>query len=145
MAEALGLTAEQQAAIARIRTNAREKTAPLAGELRVAARNLHREIVAAPGDTDAVKALPERVSTLRQQIADARLEARIATAALLTDEQRAKLPTAMGPRAGNRLGARFGRGPGRVGPEGEGPGFEGPRHGPRGGGPRGARGPAAGA
>ena len=70
--------------------------APLLDERRLAENNLQRAIFAAAPDPDAVETLSAQVTGLDQQIADARVWARVAVAAALTEEQRATMRLAPG-------------------------------------------------
>ncbi len=130
----LNLTEAQRTTIADIMRGSRDRVAPIADELRLAERNLHRAVFADTPDTAAVNTLVAQVESLRKQIADERLRTQTAIAAELTPEQREQvrvmggLPGMGGPRMG---AGRFG---GDAGPR---RGAPGPRRAPRGGPDRG--------
>ena len=111
-ADRLDLTTEQRAAIAGINQESRDMIAPLVDELRLAENNLQRAIFAASPDPGAVETFSAQVAGLHQQIADARVRARVAVAAELTEAQRATMRTtpglglvAGGPAGHRSLGA----------------------------------------
>ena len=98
-ADRLDLTTEQRAAIAGIYQESRDVIAPLVDERRLAENNLQRAIFADSPDPGAVDTVSAQVAALHQQIAEARVRARVAVAAELTEEQRAKMRMVPG-RAG---------------------------------------------
>ena len=104
----LNLTTEQRDAIAGINQESRDVIAPLVDELRLAENNLQRAIFAAAPDPGAVETLSAQVAGLHQQVADARVRARVAVAAALTEEQRATMRLAPGrsPVVGGPVGRR---------------------------------------
>ena len=108
MADRLGLTTEQRDAIAGINQESRDVIAPLVDELRLAENNLQRGIFANSPEPGAVETFSAQVAGLHQQMAEARVRARVAVAAELTEEQRATMRTApgRGPVAGGPAGRR---------------------------------------
>jgi Spy/CpxP family protein refolding chaperone len=108
----LNLTAEQRSKIADVQRAAREQSAPVEAELRTTERSLHRELFADSRDSAKIAGLSAKVSTLRQQLADAHVRTSTAISDVLTAEQRASI----------REREARGRGPGR--------GAGGFRHGP---------------
>ena len=96
MADRLDLTTEQRDAIAVINQKSRDVIAPIADELRFAESNLRRAIFADSPDPDEVETFSAQVAGLSQQMAEARVRSRVAVAAELTEEQRAKMRTAPG-------------------------------------------------
>lgn len=111
---ALGLTAEQRTKVRDIAQDARTKSAPLAGDLRTAEVALRGALFAETRNDAAVRDAAAKVTELRQQIADIRLNASASIADMLTPEQRENV------RAGVRRGPGDPRsdrgGPGRGGP-----------------------------
>ena len=107
MADRLDLTTEQRDAIAVINQESRDVIAPLAAELRFAESNLQRAIFADSPDPGEVETFSAQVAGLHQQMAEARVRARVAVAAELTEEQRAKMRTA--PGRGQVAGGPAGR------------------------------------
>ena len=107
-ADRLDLTTEQRDAVAVINQESRDVIAPLAEELRLAENNLQRAIFADSPDLGAVETLSAQVAGLHQQMAEARVRARVAVAAELTEEQRTKMriATGRGPVAGRPAGRR---------------------------------------
>jgi Spy/CpxP family protein refolding chaperone len=93
IANALDLTDEQKATIAALRAKAKDEAAPIVDRLRLAQRELHRTIFADKSDTAALKKMAGDVATLRQQLAERKIEGQRAFAAALTPEQRLKLRT----------------------------------------------------
>lgn len=104
----LDLTDEQRTQTRALILKARDQAAPLVDQLQLARKDLRRAIFADKRDSGAVKDLTGKVARLRQQIADIRLEARTAMAALLTPEQRQQMrarpmrPGGAGPRGSRR-------------------------------------------
>ena len=96
MADRLDLTTEQRDAIAVINQKSRDVIAPIADELRFAESNLRRAIFADSPDPNEVETFSAQVAGLYQQMAEARVRSRVAVAAELTEEQRAKMRTAPG-------------------------------------------------
>ncbi len=102
--DGLNLTDAQRTQTRALMLKARDQVAPLVDQLQLARKDLRRAIFADKRDSGAVKDLTGKVDRLRQQIADIRLEARTAMAALLTPEQRQQMrvrpmrPAGAGPR-----------------------------------------------
>ena len=107
MADRLDLTTDQRYAIAVINQERRDVIAPLADELRFAESNLQRAIFADSPDLGEVETFSAQVAGLHQQMAEARVRARVAVAVELTEEQRAKMRTA--PWRGKVAGGPAGR------------------------------------
>ena len=112
----LDLTTEQLTKVQAIVDGVRVKVGPLAEELRAARRALRSEVFADMKDQAKIAGLSSEVQALDKQIADIRLETSSAISGVLTPEQREKVRTVTGHKAGARGGpggAVPGRGPGR--------------------------------
>jgi Spy/CpxP family protein refolding chaperone len=96
IANALDLTDEQKVTIAALRAKAKDDAAPIVDRLRLAQRELHRAIFADKSDTAVLKKMAADLTTLRQQLAEKRIDGQKAFAAALTPEQRLKLRTGAG-------------------------------------------------
>jgi Spy/CpxP family protein refolding chaperone len=102
----LELTEEQQAAVQAARVTSRDQSAPVADELQVARRALHRAVFADEVNESEVNEHAAQVGTLEGQLSALRLQSELAVSAILTTEQKAIARTQQG-RGGP------GRGPGR--------------------------------
>lgn len=148
----LGLTDGQQEAVAKIHEAGRARDLPLRKQLRQLRHDLKGEMMKDAPSEKAALAIVARLGDVRTKLQSGRLSDRLAVRALLTEEQRERLPQwgLEGERGGRgeRGGARVGhmRG-GRGGPGGSrGPGCDGavcdgngPGRGRSGQGPRGPR------
>jgi Spy/CpxP family protein refolding chaperone len=123
VAQALNLSEDQKASIETLRQRSRDEIAPLADRLRLAERDLRRAVFSDKPDAAVTKKLSTDVATVRQQIAEKRLDAEKAFAAVLTVEQRLKLRTGSSV-AGGRPGGRRGLAPGFGPPRGDGPALD---------------------
>lgn len=139
-ARRLDLTADQKTKIEDILRGARDQAAPLADQLALAHKDLHRATFADKADAGAVTNLTNKVAGLEKQLLDVRVKAETAVSGVLTDKQREMVRIdgrfvagALGPMRGGP-----GRGgPGRGGPGPGGPGRAGPDGGNAGGGSQG--------
>lgn len=105
----LDLTEEQRTEVETLTRAARDRSGPIADELRLATSNLHRAIFADTHDGASIAELNTQASALRQQLADIRLETATSVAALLTPEQREQVrvgPAGRGRGAPMRGGRR---------------------------------------
>lgn len=114
----LDLTADQQKSVQSIVQKTRDEVAPLADELGLTRRNLHRELFADKRDAAKITALTTRVAQLEKQILDARVKSQTAIADLLTPDQKQRARTGPvfgdgpGPAGQGRMGGARGRLPG---------------------------------
>jgi Spy/CpxP family protein refolding chaperone len=104
----LELTDEQREAVQAAERSARDASAPVADELQVARRALHRAVFADTRDDAAVGELAAKVAALENQLAALHLTSQVALADLLTDEQKQAVRTRTGRGPGGAA-----RGPGR--------------------------------
>ncbi|MBK6734613.1 MAG: Spy/CpxP family protein refolding chaperone [bacterium] len=147
MGRRLGLTEGQQDAVAKIHEAGRARDLPLRKQLRQLRHDLKGEMMKDEPSEKAALAIVSRLGDVRTKLQSGRLSDRLAVRALLTEEQRERLPQwglegerggrgeRGGPRAGHMRGGRGGRGgPGCEAPacDGNGPGRGGPGQGPRG-------------
>jgi Spy/CpxP family protein refolding chaperone len=143
----LGLTDAQQEAVAKIHEAGRARDLPLRKQLRQLRHDLKGEMMKDEPSEKAALTIVSRLGDVRTKLQSGRLSDRLAVRALLTEEQRERLPQwglegerggrgeRGGPRAGHMRGGRGGRGgPGCEAPacDGNGPGRGGPGQGPRG-------------
>jgi len=92
-ARGLELTDDQRASIEDVARGTRDQAAPIADELQVARRALHRAVFADTRDETAVNELAAQVASLEQQLAAIHLKAELATADVLTADQKAIVRT----------------------------------------------------
>jgi Spy/CpxP family protein refolding chaperone len=104
IAGGLDLTEAQRDALADLQRGTRDQSAALADELTTARHALHRAIFADARKDAEVADLATKVGTLEQQLQAIRLKSEIATADLLTAEQKEIVRTrpARGPGRGGR-------------------------------------------
>lgn len=107
---ALNLSEEQRAKIDELHRTARDQSAPIADELALARKTLHREVFAEKRDEAKVASLAAKVATLQKQLADLHLKTSLAVAGELSADQRETMRLHDGAGFGGR-----GRGPGRPG------------------------------
>lgn len=103
----LNLTEEQRAKVETIVRDSRDKTGPIADELRLTQSTLRRELFADQRNSGRITELSNKVAQLEKQLADARLQTSLAISDLLTPEQRQQMRAGVGAGRGG-----FG-GPGR--------------------------------
>lgn len=115
--QALGLTDEQIQKISEIQQKAYEQAVPIQGQLFTLRQQLALALRSAQVDANKVKELAARINELQGQLQQIRLQAQLDIRGVLTDEQRAKLNTFMGPWGfgGHGFGRRGGFGPGPCG------------------------------
>jgi Spy/CpxP family protein refolding chaperone len=110
---ALNLSEEQRAKINELHRATRDQVAPVADELGLLRKTLHREVFGESRDDAKVADLAAKVAVLERQIADLHLKTSLAVAGVLTAEQRESMRLREGPGAGRGRGIGrqgFGRG-----------------------------------
>jgi Spy/CpxP family protein refolding chaperone len=115
LAEALGLTAEQQEQIEKIREAAAPKRRELRKQMRQLRHDLKGEFLKDEPDKSSVVQLVVQIGDVQTQLRLNGVEQRLAILEVLTPEQREKLPELM-PRRGRHGMRGHGRGHGMRGP-----------------------------
>jgi Spy/CpxP family protein refolding chaperone len=87
----LNLTPEQQASVARIRLDAADATATLAGQGHELRDELHRATFADTKDAAKLTDLTTRILAIEKQLIEIQTKAQTETATVLTAEQRKKM------------------------------------------------------
>ena len=98
----LDLTAEQQAAIKKIHTEARAETKPLHEEMRSLKDEMREEWGTMAPDEDRILALHKQIHAIKGQLGVLRIESRIDTMNVLTPGQREQLATLKAERKAKR-------------------------------------------
>ena len=105
----LDLTAEQQAAIKKIHTEARAETKPLHEEMRSLKDEMREEWGTMAPDEDRILALHKQIHAIKGQLGVLRIETRMDTLNVLTAEQREDLASLKAERRAKRAERRADR------------------------------------